>query len=110
MNKILRVFLETDMRSQHDGLIKVAKAQKVDLTSVNMGEHVLFINRKMDRIKLYSSSGVLSYFRSTKGRLSLHVIEQIPRCFDAKGKINWDQAERLALDKQLKTGKKDLQP
>jgi hypothetical protein len=101
MNKVVRVFFETDMRNQHDGLKEVAKAEKVDLDKLSPGEHVVFINMAKDRLKMFSSGGVLSYLRSQTGKLNMMVIEQIPQCFSAKRGVNWPKAQKLALEKQL---------
>jgi hypothetical protein len=111
MNSIVRFIPKTDMRNQHDGLAAVAKSHGIDLKKLEPGEHVVFANNAMNKLKLYSgfkrtdgegdSIGVLSYVRADKGRLDLGLIEQIPQCFDARSGINWDKAAKLSLEKQL---------
>lgn len=104
MNKILRVFLDTDMRNQHAGLHKVAKSKKVDLTNLDNGEHVVFVNGACDKVKVFSSRGVLSYVRKdTKGKLDLNMIEMIPHSFNQLGGIDWEKASRLSLEKKLES-------
>lgn len=99
-NNIIRVFQNTDMRKQHDGLTELAKSKKVNLKNLGAGEHVVFLNNKLNRIKLFSANGVLSYYRAPSGRVNLKMIEMIPACFNAGG-MDWNQAERLAIDKLL---------
>lgn len=100
MNKILRVFLETDMRNQHDGLRIIAKEKDVHLDDLEPGEHVIFVNREMTRLKMFSAMGLLSYIKRDKG-IDMNVIEEIPKCFSARGGVDWKKAERLSLDRKL---------
>lgn len=100
-NDILRVFVQTDMRNQHRGLVQIAKKKGIDLHGLKRGQHVVFVNTAMDRVKLYSAGGVLSYVHSETGKLNMGVIEQIPGCFNARTGVNWRKAARRALVKQL---------
>jgi transposase len=50
---------------------------------------------------IYSTQGLLSYYKAPKGeRLNLNMIQELPRCFSAKG-INWKKAHKLAVEKLL---------
>lgn len=100
-NTIIRIFKNTDMRNQHDGLFKVALEKKVRLDHLGAGEHALFLNGKLNRLKLYSHQGVVSYYRAKSGILNLNMIEMIPLCFSADRGMDWEKADRLALDKLL---------
>lgn len=102
MNRIIRVFLNVDMRNQHTGLTNVALRENISLKKLKLNEHVIFINNKKNRLKMFSSNGLLSYLKSDKGALNLNLIEQIPRCFNENETINWTKAQRLALEKQFK--------
>jgi len=101
MNKVIRVFLETDMRSQHMGLIEIAKTKKVNLSKLEPGEHVIFINQAGNKMKLFSASGVLSYIRKDRGKIDLNMIEFIPSCWNARTGIDWDEASRKSLERKL---------
>lgn len=102
MNKILRVFLDTDMRNQHDGLEKIATKNKVSLIDLDQGSHVIFVNTRCNKIKIYSSNGVLSYMKKdTGGKLDLNMIEMIPHSFNQTGAIDWNKAAKLSLEKKL---------
>ena len=95
-----------DMRNQHNGLNRVAAGHKVNLANLAPAEHVIFINRQQDKVKVYSTDGSLLYKRKEKGKIDSGFIEQIPKAFDAKGRLDWDKAEKLALDKKLNKKKK----
>lgn len=101
MNKILRVFLDTDMRKQHDGLFQVAADHKVNVKNLDPGEHVIFINSALNKIKIYSARGLLSYYRKDKGKIDLNLIEHIPESFNSFGVVEWKKAERTALEAKL---------
>lgn len=100
MNNILRVFTDTDMRCQHPGLKKVAAKQRVLLDNLTAGEHVIFINTACDRMKMYSSGGVLSYIK-TEGRIDMRYISAFPKAFNASGKFEYDLAVKEVLEKKL---------
>jgi hypothetical protein len=100
-NLVVRIFLNTNMGKRHDGLKLLAEEHKVKLDKLNPGEHVVFLNRALDKVQIYSAGGVLSYYRSGRGRLNIGMVEQIPLAFTGAGRIDWDKADRLALEKQL---------
>ena len=89
------------MRNQHDGLTRLAFKHKVRLDNLGAGEHVLFLNTRLDKIKMYSANGVLSYYRAPGGnKLNLNMVSFIPQCFGGSG-MNWQKAERLAVESML---------
>lgn len=99
-NKIVHLFRDTDMRNQHDGLSNLARSKKVKLDELGAAEHVVFLNARLNKIKLYSANGVLSYYRAPgKERINLGMVEMIPACFNAEKGMDWGKAERLAFDK-----------
>lgn len=100
-NTIVRVFKDTSMINQHDGLVRIALSKKVRLDTLGAGEHVVFLNSALNRVKMFSTNGVLSYYRVSKGKLNLNMIEMIPQCFNAKAGMDWEKADRLALEKLL---------
>lgn len=81
MQKLVRCFLNTDMRCQHDGLAEVANNEKVDVHNLKKGEHIVFINTKRNRVKMISPGGVLSYLRLAKGQVDLETLKLIPEAF-----------------------------
>lgn len=99
MVKLIRVFLDVDMRNQHDGLARLADNQGYNLSKLNLGEHVIFLNSKLNKLKMYSYGGVLSYLRLPKGRIDLNSIRSIPNAFTAGETV--DVAYTDALRKSL---------
>lgn len=103
MNKIVRVFLDTNMSLQHQGLVAIAMSNGVAVPGLKNGEHIVFVNKKLNKVKVYSSNGLVSYLRLDDGRkLDLNIISMIPSCFDANLRIDWNKAEALSLDRKLK--------
>jgi len=98
--KLVRVFFDVDMRNQHDGLGKLAKKEGVDTRVIADDEHIVFINTKMNRLKMLSRGGVLSYWKSYDGtKVNMEAIQYIPDAFQA-GKINYSKAlEKLMRQK-----------
>lgn len=101
-NQIMHLFKDTDLRAQHNGLIEVARRAKVNLEELSPGEHVVFINSRADKLKIFSSSGLLSYYRAPeKSRLNLNMIKILPKCFGARGGLDFAKADKLAVEELL---------
>lgn len=85
-NRLLHIFWETDMRVRHDGLAKLARSKaKINVSELEAGDLLCFINRKRDRIMVLAgtgeedSYGVLGYYRSPHGRIDEQAIQFIPQ-------------------------------
>lgn len=101
-NRVIRCFLNVRLSSGHVGLAEFAKKNKLNVTALNPGEYVVFINRAQDRVKVYASNNIIAYLRLPSGqRLDLRVIQQIPSAFNGT-KINYDEALRETLLRELK--------
>lgn len=100
MNKLIRLFLETDMRLQHTGLRDLAAREGVHINALTKGEHVIFLNKAKTRVKLYSYNGVLSYLWNAKTPLDLAAIQEIPNTF-ARGRFDMDAAMKTRLEKKV---------
>ena len=100
-NKIVRLFLETNMACSHNGLRILASKNKVDLQRLGSNEHVLFINKAQNRVKLYSSNGVISYLWREKGRLDMAALSEIPNTFTSQEGFNIKAALKRTLVKRL---------
>lgn len=97
MNKVIRLFLDVDMRLQHAGLVQYASENKVDLKSLSKGEHVVFINHALNRVKVFSPNGVLTYLYRDKGRIDLNAFSEIATAFSSDGSIDFNKRlERLS--------------
>lgn len=101
MNRILRIFWDINMNCQHDGLTKIAKKEKVILSDLGIGEFVCFLNRKKDRLKIFTADNILVYARAPKGQIDLGTIKRIPYYFRS-GKFQYDEALQAELEVRLK--------
>lgn len=97
MNKIIRVFLDTDMRCQHPGLVLIAAKEGIKLDALEQNEHALFLNKFKNKVKIYSHNKVLSYMRHDKGKLDLMALQEIPKTFATKGHLDFDAAIKKSL-------------
>lgn len=99
--KIIRFFSETDMRNGHDGLAKLARENKVNVSQLNLGEYVIFVNKKKTAIKMYAPNNIIVHQKLLGGaRLDLRVISLIPKYFNGT-KINLDAALKEVITKAL---------
>jgi len=99
MQKLVRCFMDVDLRCQHDGLTKLAAKHKVFIRTMKPGQHYVFINKAMNKIKMLSFGNVLSYYKQDKGKISLETLRHIPDAFTG-GQI--DVAYSDALEKLVK--------
>lgn len=100
MNKIYRVFFDTDLRNGHLGLAKMARDAKIKLEALAPGNFVCFINRTQTSIKLFAPGNVIAYYRSTR-RIDLNVIANIPTVFNGSA-IAYEKALEKTLTQKLK--------
>src|SRR5258706_4325780 len=100
MNRLLRVFLDVDMRGGHPMLSALAKENGVSVANLSRGEHLVFINRKATKMKLYSANQVLSYLAGGR-RLELGTLQHFSECFGAEG-FQYTNALRKVLESKLK--------
>jgi len=100
--KLIRCFLGTDLRCQHDGLTKLAHKQKVDVDKLKPGQHIIFINNALNKLKMYSSGNILSYLRLPNGRIDLNTLGDIPRAFGSDMKTKYTSALKKQIERKLK--------
>lgn len=98
-NKILRVFLDVNMQKGHKGLMEHAKKYSVSVLKLQPQEHVVFINSKGDKMKIYSANNVVSYRREDK-KLELGTLQHFAECFGADG-FAYDEALKKVLLKKM---------
>ena len=96
-NRIKHVFLNSDMRCGHRGLMLIARHK----AKVKPGEHVVFVNSKRDKMKVLSAGGVLSYVCSPRGKLSLETVQSIPAAFKVSGGFDYGKALKDVIVKKL---------
>lgn len=84
-NKFIRVFLDYDLRSGHDGLLKSMKTAKMDYDRLNNGDFVCFINKAKTALKLMATGNIVVHLKMPQGEtLNLETIQYIPHAFNAE--------------------------
>lgn len=100
-NKLIRVFLNSDFRCQHDGLALIAKRQKIKVDELKKGEHIVFVNALQNKLKIYSFNGVLSYFRLKTGHIDLRIIKDLTETFNDDIALSYDKSVSAFIKKKL---------
>ena len=100
MNRLISVFPNTDLRSGHAGLTKVALKAKRDVSKLEPGNFILFINRNQSAFKMFASNNMVVHYKSPRGRIHIDAIQYLPACFNGE-KLNYNKALGMALEKTL---------
>lgn len=108
-NYVVRIFRDVSMANNHDGLQVVAMKQKVNFKTLGKGEHVVFLNKALNRFKVYSSPGVVSYYKAPSGKLNMEMIQFLPLCFGQEG-FDFKKADLMGLEKALARKVKTPEP
>ena len=91
-NRLIRIVFNADLRNSHDGLAAVAKKLRVNVSELEVGEFVVFVNSKQSALKLYAAGNTLAHFKMPKNRrMDMRVIAMIPRFFNGK-ELRYDDA------------------
>lgn len=98
--KILQIFFDADMRSQHPGLTKAAKKEGMDISTLPVGSILVFVNRKRNRIKFLMPNNTLAYHRSER-ILDMRAIGFLDRALLLRSEVGYDSALRQSLEKHM---------
>lgn len=107
-NRVVRVFLDANMSCAHKGLGLMAARHKVKLDEMGANEHAVFINSNLNKIKIWSAGGLISYARKDNGKIDMRYISEIPKAFDEDGNFDFDKAVKASLMKILPIGVTEL--
>jgi len=103
MNKVIRVFLNTDLRANHLDISSHALEYKINVNHLKTGEHICFINRAQTMIKVYSKNNIISFLKSPKKqKLDMNIISHIPDSFNVSGGFSYPKLLKKALVNRLK--------
>lgn len=98
--RIIQCFMDADLRGGHDWLADMARTHKINVKSLQPGEFVVFVNRAQDKIKMYASHNIVAYMKLEGGRrVTFDLICEIPRAFNANGRLDANKAMRDAAEK-----------
>lgn len=108
--RILQVFLNTNLGNGEEGLKRIVRKYAVSTTSLaamEPGEYLVFINRRQDKVKILVATDnvknamrpfLVAYIRLPVGqRVSLTTIKYFPQAFTAGKHIDYDKALKLAV-------------
>lgn len=101
-NRLIRIVFNTDLRCGHDGLAAIAKGLRVNVNTLEIGEFVVFVNRKKCALKLYAAGNTVAHFKMPGTRqMNMSVIGLIPRFFNGK-ELKYDDALAEVIKKQIR--------
>lgn len=104
-NKIIQVFLDSDMRNQFEGLTTLCANNKIKVPEKETGEFVVFINKRRNYLKILACNGtahpVLAAYKTPERIIDIRILSQIPRAFNATGKFDVDKATEVFLKGKL---------
>jgi hypothetical protein len=83
------------------GLSLLAKDHGIDLSKLNVGEFVLFVNTKKTSFKLYTANNTICYVKMPGNRrVDLRVIQDIPKYFNGSS-LDYNKALTNVLLKEI---------
>lgn len=101
--RIVRFFPDTNLQGGHIGLSKLAKENGVDVNKLKLGEYLIFVNRKKDKLKMFASASLIAYLKMPPGgRIDPRTIAILPRYFNGTS-IQYDEALKEVLDREFGT-------
>jgi len=101
MSQIVEVFPNSDLRSGHPGLTRLALKHKRNPEALGTAKWLFFLNRKQTAFKLLGAGGVLVHWRAPENRrVDVAAIRYIPECFDGKS-FDFNIAVKHSLREQL---------
>ena len=104
MNRIIRCFLNADLRGQHLSLSSLARAHKIRTDQLEPGSFLVFVNKRRTILKLFASNNVIAYYKTNTQRpVDLRVISQIPLVFNGLT-INYDKALEKMFNNNYRIG------
>ena len=102
MNKVIRLFQNADLRCAHDGLGLLARDHKIDVSKLQKGEFIMFINRRKNQLKAFAAGNIVAHLKTVDGhRLDLNVIQKLPTYFSG-GSFKYDEALGDMFEQKLR--------
>lgn len=102
MNKIIRYFPDSNLRSGHRGLAMLAAKNGIKVNSLGAGEFLIFVNKRQNMLKMFASGNIIAHYKKEDGsRIDPRTIAHIPRHFSGS-KINYDAALVQVLRREFK--------
>lgn len=100
--KIVRYFPEVFMGNGHNGLSKIAIEHDIDISRLDAGEYVVFMNKAQTALKMFTMGRVIAHLKMPKGtRIDPRVIALLPRFFSGKS-IDYNSAIKKVLEAEFR--------
>jgi hypothetical protein len=99
--KIIRVFQDVNMQNGHLGLNRLARKHNVAVDTKDRGEFIIFINKKQTMVKAMHAGGLLLFYKSPSGRITMGAIQNIPQAFNSDEHFWMEKAIQTALERKL---------
>jgi len=102
VNRVICWVFNTDLRNGHDGLALLAmKEAKFSVADLKCGQFVLFLNRRLNAMKIYTAgSGVFHHKNRDDRPYNFHALQLVPQ-FMKGAEINYDLALKTAVTGQF---------
>lgn len=101
-NRIVRYFPDTHLGNSHQGLADIASKHKIRVNALEIGEFVVFVNKKQNALKMFASGNVIAYLKTPDGRrLHPKAIGMIPNFFNGR-EIKYDAVLTEVINKEFK--------
>lgn len=96
--RITRVYSDSDLRSAHVGLAKLAG---IEWDTIPQGRFYVFLNKRKTMAKVLTASNTMLHVKSHHG-LELSALQYLPRIFARTGRLDYPRALGIALTKKLR--------
>lgn len=100
-NRLVRYFPDTHLGNGHAGLAEIAKTHDINVSRLDFGEFVIFVNKKQTALKLYAPGNIVAYLKMPgSARINPKVIAMIPRFFNGV-EIDYGRALKEVIRKEF---------
>ena len=100
-NRVVRYFPDTHLGNGHSGLAEIARKHDINVSRLDFGEFVIFVNKKQTALKLFAPGNIVAYLKMPGStRLNPKVISMIPRFFNGT-EIDYNKALREVIKKEF---------
>lgn len=97
----VQMFFNVNMAKQHDGLKKLAENYDIDMSRLEPGQFVAFLNRKRTRLKMFTAGNIFLYLSLEEGQVTPELISQIPSMFKGENKVEFEPVFIEALESEI---------
>jgi hypothetical protein len=98
-NKLLRYFSDVDFRNGHEGLKNIAATYKVDVSKLEVGEYVIFVNRSKTSLKMFAPNNVIAHLKMPgNARINLKCIQSLPTFFNGQSLDYTSALKKVIMD------------